>query len=157
MSRSRPRLGQGTGDGEGLAVLPGGSRGSARPPGGPWARPRRSPPLALPESRRESPGPAPSAAPRASPERGQGRDRPRPRGAGTPGQGEPGEVPHHRPRSSFSKPQTCRWLFWSRVPRLHPCPIYVLEKPVILDRNSDCEIVLCAPLQRVTSDFFFFF
>lgn len=52
------------------------------------------------------------------------------------------------------EPRTCGWLFWSRVPCLHPCPIYMLEKPVILERNLDCEIVLSAPLRRVTSGFF---
>lgn len=94
------------------------------PPGGPWARPRRSPPLALPESRRESPGPAPSAAPRASPE-SAGQEPPVaercrhswPRGARRSAPSPPAFL-------CFSKPQTCRWLFWSRVPP--PAPLSYL-------------------------------
>lgn len=131
-----------------MRCCPAGPCGSPRPP----VPGHRPPPLpALGAARRcgcempgKSPGPALSAAPRAAPERA-GQELP---ASGGCRHSQPRAAPRSAPSAAAflcsPQPQTCRWLFRSRVPCLHPCLIYMLEKPVILDRSLDCEIVLPA-------------
>lgn len=139
-------------------MLPGGAGGA---PSALGTGPRRRPPSALPGGAAVRPGgKAPAPAPR-SPQslerhlRGQGRSCPRVTGAGVHSQRSPAKCPISGGVPLFPEAPDLQMVVLVSSPLPAPLSYFnTLEKPVILDRNLDCEIDLCAPLQRVTSGFF---